>query len=65
MKTALDQDIFFTPAAFLVKVSPLPIWLIDSSSRRITGNYNTTKTGDTYEAANPKHCDRALTFIDV
>ena len=24
-----------------------------------------TKTGDTYEAVNPKHCSRALTLIDV
>ena len=24
-----------------------------------------TKTGDTYQAANPKHCGRALTFINI
>ena len=24
-----------------------------------------TKTGDTYEAADPKHCGRALTFINI
>ena len=24
-----------------------------------------TKTGETYEAANPKHCDGGLTFVNI